>query len=641
VWLTAQNGGVTPGTQDNDFWLYAYSDSATYKPTGILFDGQGASFNVSVNRIHELLVYYNLGDGVVSGFADNNIFDGVRTFPINASTSTGNPLVLAAKGYVTPNGQQVAGANATNGNLFLHDSAKSTWIQGLTGAATIVPGGGNVCTNCGPTTVPLTTNATSNPNSYVLNFAATMGVVVGENIGCGGTSSGVQTDSPIAGITSSTLTLGNSTLAHGVSSGQACTVSFGAVTPTATYGAYTVTATGASTVSISGPNSYVETGLSTAGGTLTSKVLIAPWAPGSMTAGDAWTFNLSKPAFANIIMNIDTTNAAPVPTIGAGASGGYSWNNQGVIQPFGAFSKLTVITAAQSPYAYNPYPGQNPTTVFLLGAGGGGGGGPRQTAGALCSGGGGGGAGSGSIATYAAAQIGGSTTINVGSGGAAGAPAASDSTVGGDGGNGSLTSFGGAGLQAAYGGCGGAGGGLNRNSGGGGGAGLVGACAAGVTNTGGAAGLGGTAGGSSGNSTALSSYSGGGTGGAGAVNGGLGAGSGNNIFGSTGGGGGGGVDASNVAYAGGNAGYAPAGPYANALGGAAGANGAPGATPLYSIGFAGPGGGGGGGASTGTAGSGGAGGNGGGGGGGGCARNGQIAGSGGKGGDGLAIVIQQ
>ena len=142
VWLTTQATTAGPGVQDNDFWLYAYSNSATYKPTGVLFDGAVGSWNVSVNRVHELLVYYNLGDGFVSGYADNNIFDGVRTFPISTSTATGNPLVLAAKGYTMPNGQQVALANATNGNLFLHDSARSIWIQGLTAAATIVAGGG-------------------------------------------------------------------------------------------------------------------------------------------------------------------------------------------------------------------------------------------------------------------------------------------------------------------------------------------------------------------------------------------------------------------------------------------------------------------------------------------------------------------
>lgn len=643
VWATTEDISAGPGAQDNDLWVWSYSNSAVNKPTGALFDGQGSTWNVSVNRIHVLNVYYNLGDGVVLGFSDNNLFDSVRTFPVFPTTSPGNPLVLAAKNYVMPNGQTVAQGAPTNGNIFLHASAKSTWVQGLASNATVAAGGGNVCTGCGPTTVALTTISHSALDAYTLFFSSTTGLAPYELLNCGGTFSGVQTGSPIAKVVdSNTVTLSNSTLNTGsVVAGLACTASFGA-TNTAVKGAYTITATAASTVNVTAPTGGTsQTGLSTASGTLTAADLVIPWAAGTMTAGDTWTVTLTKAAYSNVILGMDRTNGTPMPTAGAGTTGGYSLNSDPTIQPFGLTTAITKVTLSQSPYFWNPEPTTNPLIAFLVGGGGGGGGGPRQGTGLACSGGAGGGAGAYQLLNIAPSMIPHTATFTIGAGGTWGAGASSDSSAGSAGTNGGATTLGSVGVTwgTANGGGGGDGGRLALNSAGGGGAGLLGTATAGSGSTPGAAGTGGTAGGLGGTSTAISSYTGGGTGGAGGANGAVGNISGANLFGPTGGGSGGGIDASNVAYAGGNAGYANAGPYANGPGGAVGQNGSNGASPSAAPGYAGSGGGGGG-ADLAAAGNGGAGTAGGGGGGGGCVRNGGTAGNGGNGGDGFAIIMR-
>jgi hypothetical protein len=262
---------------------------------------------------------------------------------------------------------------------------------------------------------------------------------------------------------------------------------------------------------------------------------------------------------------------------------------------------LTQVFTASGTYSKPPLATSVDATT--IGSGGGGGSGRRGAAASARFGGGGGSSGGISQWRYAAASIGASETVTVGTGGSGGASVTTDSTNGNAGGAGAASSFGG----HLRGGAGGAGSGGSTTSGSGGGssasAGTVGSYSAGAASSATAA--------PSSPSTA--------------------------IVGS--GGAGGGISTGDVAFDGGpgSAGSVPrgGGSLSGGTAGTSGGAGGNGGDITNSVDFFGGAGGGGGGASiTTTAGAGGSGGVGAGGGGGGASLNGNASGAGGAGGRG-------
>lgn len=338
ILFTTDNITDAPGTQDNDIWAYSRSTSATLAPTGIMFDSYAnlATWNFSFNRIHKAFAWYGQGDGIVIGDADNNIFDDVGTF--RNPTGTGTPIVFSNHAYASPNGVVASGHPYSNSIRHLTQASMVAGYQ--SGSTFVSTSGANSCNGagdatCGPTTVSLATNGSTNILNKVLNFASTAGIAAGEAATCGGSSlGGIIPNEIIAGISGTTATM-NDGASSTVANGANCVFGYG-VTGSAAGGVYTITAASGTTVNITAPaGGHSQSGVAVSGGTLTATDFVAPWV-GTMTAGDSWTLTVpTSLPIDNIVAGLDFANNAPNPRFEYGTTGFYARTNAPYMIPVG------------------------------------------------------------------------------------------------------------------------------------------------------------------------------------------------------------------------------------------------------------------------------------------------------------------
>lgn len=319
IWIATENA-TGPGTQYNDFWLFARQTNGSYNGTGILIDGAGgwsaspSVGNVSLNRFHYLDARYAGGDGIVVGFADTNKFYDIFA-QHTGSAKTGNPVVFANDTYTPPSGVAVAGYTYNNP---IFSTGSPVYFAGSTANSTLTANGGNVG-SAAYAPVTISTNATTSVNSNVLNFASTTGVGIGLSIKAGGASSGIYPYSLVTGVTGSTVNMtsngvsgAGSSGGTAVASGQSVTFGY-AMTTFAVAGTYTITATGASTYNITAPaGGTSQSGVSVSGGLLSFKDMVLPWT-GSAVNGDSWTMVVPQATNRNEVYFIDKANSISDP----------------------------------------------------------------------------------------------------------------------------------------------------------------------------------------------------------------------------------------------------------------------------------------------------------------------------------------
>src|SRR5579859_57946 len=646
VWFTTLSSSFAdgPGSQDNDIWLQARSTSASFSPTGILFDGAAtSSFDSSVNRIHMMLVWLAKGDGIVMGYSDHNYIETAITYydPVNQG---GTAMVFANSLYVQKNGIAVAGQSNEN-RLYQNETVAD--VNGLWNGSAITPG-----THTGSEAVTTLTATLTSPTpnlSQTLTVSGGFGnVVAGMTASCSPNGfCGIIAGNPVTAISGTTATLGSQT--NGITNGTVITFSYG-VTQYAVPGTYTLTFTGATTANLTAPSGgHTQTGITLTNGNLVFTDMVIPFS-GTPANNDTYTIVVPTPPKNTQILNTDKGNSVPNPTIEPGS--GLTTFVSTTASPFTSNFTNTAYTPS-SPVLVSALPATAVQVRFILtGQGGCGGGGAAIAAsGSGSGGGGGGGAGVFDNGWFPDSYVSGNYTIAFGTQ----CTAASAGASGGAGGNTTLamSGLGGGGSNTitAFGGGGGSVGANGGASGGGGGGGTIGAGSSTTNGTGGGAGnFGATAGGSGiggTNNTAGGLIGIGGSGGGGAsATGVIGNGGFSEYGGSTGGGSGGGCNAGAASV--GGFGYAPI--YLNHVGGGANTGGAgvPGIAAAANGSGAGigGGGGGGGGGNSGTStvgGAGAAGGQGGGGGGGGgsACGNTTTGGVGGVGGTPQVIVMTQ
>jgi hypothetical protein len=318
AYLTVTTTNDAPGMQFNDIAINSRSTSNTYAPTGILLDAvAGSNWNVSYNHIRRLNAWYNLGDGIVIGNADNNEIDDLTTgsYPV---TATGTPAVFAAQGYVMPNGMAASPMTAGYTMHVKHLGAALT-VQGYIAGATWSAGASNAGT-AALHPVTLTTNATTGFLQSLLSVASTAGIAPGMSLSCGGPKSGVQNFNQVVSTSGTTIGLFQPTVSN-VALGTACTFTYGA-TYNAVAGAYVIKATDATHYSITAPSGgHSQTGLTLSSGVLSGTDIVVPFT-GTPATGDTWTLTLPTAPHSILIDNVDKANAVPTPFFGIGATGG-------------------------------------------------------------------------------------------------------------------------------------------------------------------------------------------------------------------------------------------------------------------------------------------------------------------------------
>lgn len=319
AYFTTTSQTDAPGTQRNDIWVSSRSTDATYSPTGVLIDGgNGSSWNVSLNRFHQIDVWYYKGDGVVFGNSDNNVITDLHTYP-NPS-ATGTPAIFAVPGYTMPNGLSIGASNnqAARTQRVLHVMSPVT-VQGFSVASTLTAAGGNTGT-VSFAAVSVSTSGTTASGTTSVVFTSTSALAAGMAVNCGGPASGIINNVAIGSIPSAgTVRLSYPTIAS-VAGSTSCSFSYG-FTGTAKAGTYTITATGASTFSITAPSGgNSQTGIVASGGALAFTDLVLPIS-GSAVSGDTWTVTATQPATSINLEFLDTDNSQPTPHYMAGTSG--------------------------------------------------------------------------------------------------------------------------------------------------------------------------------------------------------------------------------------------------------------------------------------------------------------------------------
>lgn len=314
AWFDTMPSGFSdaPGDQSNDIWIQARSTSATYSPTGILFDqGTNGNFNFSFNRVRYLFSWYAKGDGIVIAGSDNNVFDDIATFG-DPTNKGGTPLVVANAAYTMKNGLTVKG-QAYSSNI--NKALTSGVITGYQSGSTIVAGA-NVGT-AAVATVTLTTTSSSNLLSTVLNFSSgTTGVLsgmvmnAGSNPGvCVAWSCGIAPNTPVYNV-SSTAVGALSQLVRTVASGQPVVFSYG-IKSSAVSGTYTMTAVDGTHWSLTAPaGGNSQTNIAVASNAISFTDMVIPLS-GTPTAGDTFVITVPIPVTNFLIQNQDKANSQP------------------------------------------------------------------------------------------------------------------------------------------------------------------------------------------------------------------------------------------------------------------------------------------------------------------------------------------
>ena len=140
IWFTTlASGGTNQSTQDNHS-VKLYSKS-TNSATGVLIDGSGTSWNVSLDTIQNIYVNYATGDGVVLCSFDNLYIDNVRGF--GTATGTGRPFVVANSAYTPPSSVPCNSQIQSHMELKLGHTHVPVSVLGFQTGSSIVPNGGN------------------------------------------------------------------------------------------------------------------------------------------------------------------------------------------------------------------------------------------------------------------------------------------------------------------------------------------------------------------------------------------------------------------------------------------------------------------------------------------------------------------
>jgi hypothetical protein len=311
-------GSVTdaPGTQQNNISINSRSTNTSYSPTGILIDGN-SGLNVSYNRFVSLYAWYTNGDGIVFSNQDNNQVMSLRTYP--QPSGTGSAVIIAAPGYTMPNGLSTSTTSFAGGNLQVYHVGTPVTVQGYTPGSTLTAGSGNTGT-AAVAPVTLVTNGTTSQFGRFLNFASTTGVAAGMDFSCGNPTSGVLNHSTVY-LTAATTVSPSFYNVGAVASGTSCVFTWG-VTGTAVTGAYTITATAATTYNITAPaGGHSQTGIAVSGGVLAFTDVVIP-ITGSASVGDTFTLVVGTPQLSNFFFGVDGSNGFPAPYFETGSTGG-------------------------------------------------------------------------------------------------------------------------------------------------------------------------------------------------------------------------------------------------------------------------------------------------------------------------------
>lgn len=326
IWTTTATIPDSPGTQDNDFWLYSRVTGLTNKATGIFLDGNsdvcsvqaGNCWNTSYNRFHKLFVFRTNGDGVVFGDSDNNIVTDLGVFASPGSMG-GTDTVFAADRYVSPNGQRAS--NLSYNNL-VHHMGSIARMGGFRASSTVTPGA-----NAGTGQIATITRATTTAKAFdlvtkTLDFASVAGIQPGMSVDCGGQQSGVLPGNTVASVGRSSVILSN-ILTGSVASGTSCAFSYG-VTSKAAIGTYTLTANSATSFTLAAPGGgNSQSGVSLSGGALTFTDMVFPFT-GTLTANDKWTITVRGASRENVALYVDKANGLPSPMWEPGSTGAFS-----------------------------------------------------------------------------------------------------------------------------------------------------------------------------------------------------------------------------------------------------------------------------------------------------------------------------
>lgn len=341
--FTTTNSSVGPGTQNNDIW--ASCRSTTGNPTCIMFDqGPSANWNFSYNRIHNLYVWFNNGDGIVFGGNDNNTVDQVRAFRNPGSTS-GREFVVANPGYTSPNGVPVNGTQIKTVLHTLHTGVHVA-VMGYQTGSTLTAGGGN--TGGAIATTTIATNGTSAAGVFNLKHGSTTGVVPGMAVNCtGGQSAGVEPNDQVVSVISTQVTLLQPLLGSGIANGVNCVYGYG-VQQSAVPGTYTITATSSSTFSITAPTGgNTQTGVvyDSVNNTVTFTDLVMQLSAPPVN-GDTYTLVVPNAATKVFIDGVDESNGKQKAFFESGATGFTANISQGIPDVFppsiGSASSATV-----------------------------------------------------------------------------------------------------------------------------------------------------------------------------------------------------------------------------------------------------------------------------------------------------------
>lgn len=325
AWFTTNTGGDAPGNQFNKMWVYARHTATSNNktvgsvsnscPTGILLDGaNGSSWNTSLNpEINVLSAWYNCGDGVVIGNADENEFGMIQTFP-EPGVLSGRPTVFANAQYTQANGLTTHATQGAYQNRVRHADTQ-IYELGFNTFAVVTQG---VHTGTGvynPITIP-TTGTTAQLN-HTLNFASTTGILAGQIVDCGA-GSNMYRDTVITSVTGTTLVMADE--AYGVvPSGASCIAKVG-ITDSAVSGTYTITSTGVggpfSITAPAGGNS--QAGIAAASGAITFTDMVFP-ITGSAANNDTWTVAVPAPSTHTSVEWVDRNNSVALPSLQPGS----------------------------------------------------------------------------------------------------------------------------------------------------------------------------------------------------------------------------------------------------------------------------------------------------------------------------------
>jgi len=314
--LSTLAGVSSLGSQHNTGSFYEYTSSAP-AGVGILFrKDPGSTLDWSLNNLTELYVSEPGGSGTPIFFAN-----GDRNTIAQCTSFGGNPDVVANSADALP-------AGLTNGatmqtpmwrDMLLVANDCPIVVHGLMSGSSFAAN--TVSGTEGPTTIAVTTSATTSPTNG-LNVASTTGIVAGEVLNLvGGYASGVAPNSTIQSVVSSTQLGMAQNIVGNVAASVIGTVSWGAIACKAASGSYTLAYNSGETgydLTYSGSGAgHSQTAIKPSGGVLTFTDFIIPWASGSPVNADSWTITLPASTPSNIGVfagdNGNGGNAIPDP----------------------------------------------------------------------------------------------------------------------------------------------------------------------------------------------------------------------------------------------------------------------------------------------------------------------------------------